>query len=64
MAWKAHQCWSLALQPLDPSGVKPVGERIQALNKDPAQLFPNTDAGKEELDWNQFSVRPEGKPQR
>jgi uncharacterized protein (DUF885 family) len=26
-----------------------VGERIQALNKDPAQLFPNTDAGKEEL---------------
>ena len=26
-----------------------VGERVQALNKDPAQLFPNTDAGKEEL---------------
>ncbi|MGH7027932.1 DUF885 domain-containing protein [Brevundimonas sp.] len=26
-----------------------VGERIQALNKDPAQLFPNTDAGKAEL---------------
>ena len=26
-----------------------VGERIQALNKDPAQLFPNTDAGKEAL---------------
>lgn len=26
-----------------------VGERIQALNKDPAQLFPNTDAGKEDL---------------
>lgn len=26
-----------------------VGERIQALNRDPAQLFPNTDAGKEEL---------------
>ena len=26
-----------------------VGERIQALNKDPAQLFANTDAGKEEL---------------
>ncbi|MEN5228817.1 DUF885 domain-containing protein [Brevundimonas naejangsanensis] len=26
-----------------------VGERVQALNKDPAQLFPNTDAGKEDL---------------
>ncbi len=26
-----------------------VGERVQALNKDPAQLFPNTDTGKEEL---------------
>ena len=26
-----------------------VGERIQALNKDPAQLFANTDAGKAEL---------------
>lgn len=26
-----------------------VGERVQALNKDPAQLFPNTDAGKAEL---------------
>lgn len=26
-----------------------VGERVQALNKDPAQLFPDTDAGKEEL---------------
>jgi len=26
-----------------------VGERVQALNKDPAQLSPNTDAGKEEL---------------
>ena len=26
-----------------------VGERIDGLNKDPAQLFPNTDAGKEEL---------------
>lgn len=26
-----------------------VGERVQALNKEPAQLFPNTDAGKEEL---------------
>jgi uncharacterized protein (DUF885 family) len=26
-----------------------VGERVQALNRDPAQLFPNTDAGKEEL---------------
>ncbi|NWP56880.1 DUF885 family protein, partial [Escherichia coli] len=26
-----------------------VGERIQALNKEPAQLFANTDAGKEEL---------------
>ncbi|MBN9481373.1 MAG: DUF885 family protein, partial [Bordetella sp.] len=26
-----------------------VGERVQALNNDPAQLFPNTDAGKEEL---------------
>ncbi|WP_297799297.1 DUF885 family protein [uncultured Brevundimonas sp.] len=26
-----------------------VGERVDALNKDPAQLFPNTDEGKEEL---------------
>ena len=26
-----------------------VGERLQALNADPAQLYPNTDAGREEL---------------